>query len=57
LSFIRGDYKAAEAGYRKALSLDPSLKDARSSLVILLARQGRYKDAQTVLGTPPRGIP
>jgi len=57
VSFIRGDLKGAEEGYRKALSLDPSLKDARSSLVILLARQGRYKEAQTALGEAGKGDP
>jgi tetratricopeptide (TPR) repeat protein len=57
ISFIRGDLKAAEAGYRKALSLDASLKDARSSLAILLARAGRYKEAQAALGEAGKGDP
>ena len=56
-SFIRGDLKSAEAGYRKALSLDKNLRDARDSLVILLARQGRYKEAQATLGEGGKGDP
>src|SRR5712691_4230055 len=44
-SFIRGDLKPAEAGFRTALSLDPNLQEARTSLSILLERSGRYSDA------------
>jgi tetratricopeptide (TPR) repeat protein len=55
--FIQGDLKSAEAGFRKALSLDPEAKDVRGPLSQLLERTGRYAEALTVLTASGAGAP
>ena len=43
----RGDRKAAEAGYRKAIKLDPTHADAHNNLGVVLEERGAIADAET----------
>ncbi len=49
LAWRRGDTAAAEAGYRKAIAMDPYLVPAYAALASLLSAGGRNADAEAAL--------
>ncbi len=57
LALRRGDVAAAEAGYRRALAMDPYFEAAYNALASFLSSQGRNADAEAVLREGVKRVP
>jgi Tfp pilus assembly protein PilF len=57
LALRRGDVAAAEAGYRRALAMDPYLEPAYNALASFLSSQRRNADAESVLRAGVARVP